>query len=154
MFSKEISEDNNFRITNVENFFVGDRGIIWKKGRFLRTNNTCELLNYLKYVQDGLPEDDVSYFSNGSDLHNNGDKAGSDSEDEPPPLPPPRSFIEKPLPVLPNDSPSDSEIEDDSGSGYSDLDNEETRLIEDPSSEEAVTPDDGDLKSNKPILAG
>ncbi|KAK7580127.1 hypothetical protein V9T40_000756 [Parthenolecanium corni] len=105
---------------------------------------------------DGLPEDNASYLSNGADLQNNGAKA-SDSEDEPPPLPPPRSFIQKPLPVLPKDSPSDSEIEDESESGLSDIDNEETRLIEDSSSEEAVTrvtPDDTDLKSNEPVLAG
>lgn len=72
-------------------------------------------------------------------------------------MPPPRSFIQKPLPVLPKDSPSDSEIEDESESGLSDIDNEETRLIEDSSSEEAVTrvtPDDTDLKSNEPVLAG
>lgn len=103
--------------------------------------------------QDGLPQDDISRLINDVDTRKNDAKLSSDSEDEPPPLPPPRSFIEKPLPVLPNDSPSDSETEEESASCDSDVDTVETRLIEDASSEEVVTVEDGDLNSNEPILA-
>ncbi|KAK7601891.1 hypothetical protein V9T40_009332 [Parthenolecanium corni] len=102
---------------------------------------------------DGLPQDDISCLTNDEGAPKNVATVSSDSEDEPPPLPPPRSFIEKPLPVLPNDSPSDSETEEESASCDSDVDTAETRLIEDASSEEAVTVDDGDLTSNEPVLA-
>lgn len=104
-------------------------------------------------IQDGLPQDDISCLTNDEGAPKNVATVSSDSEDEPPPLPPPRSFIEKPLPVLPNDSPSDSETEEESASCDSDVDTAETRLIEDASSEEAVTVDDGDLTSNEPVLA-
>lgn len=97
--------------------------------------------------------DDVSRLTNAIDSGKNDNKASSDSEDEPPPLPPPRSFIEKPLPVLPDDSSSDSETEEETGSCDSDTDDSAETNTRDSSIGEEVASFTAEVKLNEAILA-
>jgi len=95
----------------------------------------------------------VSRLTNAIDSGKNDNKASSDSEDEPPPLPPPRSFIEKPLPVLPDDSSSDSETEEETGSCDSDTDDSAETNTRDNSTGKEAAGLTAEVKLNEAILA-
>lgn len=109
-------------------------------------------------VQEGLPYDESLHLKNGdtnSSLPDDRNSNSSDSEDDaPPPLPPPRFHPEKPLPGLPNDLSSELESNVDECSDSTDLDDEETKLFENTSSDEIIVSDNDKKTINEPLTSG